>query len=134
LWKKDFRLAQKRAGQHKENKGSTDESPAKLRGTIIHTSQAGGWAEGIILLKKMTNCKSTTSPDASAKYQSVICRRASVGDRNQRSMKIFINAKLTSTAQTMDYWADRTGVKLDFIRPGKSVENGYTESFNDRMR
>jgi len=30
--------------------------------------------------------------------------------------------------------AYRHGVKLDFIRPGKSVENGYIESFNGRLR
>jgi putative transposase len=34
----------------------------------------------------------------------------------------------------MDYWAHQTGVKLDFIRPGKPVENGYSESFNGRLR
>jgi putative transposase len=36
--------------------------------------------------------------------------------------------------RAMDYWAHRTGVKLDFIRPGKPVENGYIESFNGRLR
>ncbi|HXM34765.1 MAG TPA: IS3 family transposase [Pyrinomonadaceae bacterium] len=36
--------------------------------------------------------------------------------------------------QAMDYWAHQTGVKLDFIRPGKPVENGYSESFNGRLR
>ena len=34
----------------------------------------------------------------------------------------------------MDAWAYRHGVKLDFIRPGKPVENGYIESFNGRLR
>jgi putative transposase len=28
----------------------------------------------------------------------------------------------------------RLGVKLDFIRPGKPVENAYIESFNGRLR
>jgi putative transposase len=36
--------------------------------------------------------------------------------------------------RAMDYWAHQTGVKLDFIRPGKPVENGYIESFNGRLR
>jgi putative transposase len=36
--------------------------------------------------------------------------------------------------QAMDYWAHQTGVKLDFIRPGKPVENSYIESFNGRLR
>lgn len=32
-------------------------------------------------------------------------------------------------SRVMDAWAYRHGVKLDFIRPGKPVENGYIESF-----
>src|SRR5215813_2238591 len=36
--------------------------------------------------------------------------------------------------QAMDYWAHQSGVKLDFIRPGKPVENSYIESFNGRLR
>jgi putative transposase len=36
--------------------------------------------------------------------------------------------------QAMDYWAHQVGVKLDFIRPGKPVENSYVESFNGRLR
>ncbi len=36
--------------------------------------------------------------------------------------------------QTMDHWAHQAGVKLDFIRPGKPVENSYIESFHGRLR
>ena len=34
----------------------------------------------------------------------------------------------------MDAWAHRVGVKLDFIQPGRPVQNGYIESFNGRLR
>jgi transposase InsO family protein len=34
----------------------------------------------------------------------------------------------------MDAWAYRHGIQLDFIRPGKPVENGFIESFNGRLR
>jgi len=34
----------------------------------------------------------------------------------------------------VDAWAYRKGVKLDFIRPGRPVENGFIESFNGRLR
>lgn len=37
-------------------------------------------------------------------------------------------------SRIMDGWAYEHGVKLDFIRPGKPVENGYIESFNGRLR
>jgi putative transposase len=36
--------------------------------------------------------------------------------------------------KAMEAWAYQAGVKLDFIRPGKPVENGYIESFNGRLR
>jgi len=38
------------------------------------------------------------------------------------------------TSKALDEWAWRTGVQLDFIRPGKPVENGIIESFNGRLR
>jgi putative transposase len=36
--------------------------------------------------------------------------------------------------KAMEAWAYQNGVKLDLIRPGKPVENGYIESFNGRLR
>jgi putative transposase len=37
-------------------------------------------------------------------------------------------------SRAMDAWAYRHGIQLDFIRPGKPVENGFIESFNGRLR
>ena len=37
-------------------------------------------------------------------------------------------------SRALDRWACQRGVKLDFIRPGKPVENGYVESFNGKLR
>ena len=36
--------------------------------------------------------------------------------------------------KALDEWAYRRGVKLNFIRPGKPVENAFAESFNGRLR
>lgn len=36
--------------------------------------------------------------------------------------------------KVLDEWAYRKGVKLNFIRPGKPIENAYAESFNGRFR
>ena len=36
--------------------------------------------------------------------------------------------------RAMETWAYQVGVKLDFIRPGRPVQNGYIESFNGRLR
>ena len=38
------------------------------------------------------------------------------------------------TCRAVDEWAHRNGVKLDFIRSGKPIENAYIESFNGRLR
>jgi len=37
-------------------------------------------------------------------------------------------------SQALDEWAYRHGVQLDFIEPGKPVQNAFAESFNGRMR
>jgi putative transposase len=36
--------------------------------------------------------------------------------------------------KALDAWAYRRGIKLQFIRPGKPVENCFVESFNDKFR
>ena len=36
--------------------------------------------------------------------------------------------------RALDEWAYRKGVKLNFIRPGKPIENAFVESFNGRFR
>jgi putative transposase len=37
-------------------------------------------------------------------------------------------------SRAMEAWAYRHGIHLDFIRPGKPVENSFIESFNGRLR
>jgi putative transposase len=37
-------------------------------------------------------------------------------------------------SRALEDWAYRRGVPLDFIRPGKPVENAFIESFNGRLR
>lgn len=38
------------------------------------------------------------------------------------------------TGQALDAWAYHQGVALDFIDPGKPMQNGYLESFNGKFR
>ena len=37
-------------------------------------------------------------------------------------------------SMVMDKWTHENGIKLDFIRPGKPIENAYAESFMGRFR
>lgn len=38
------------------------------------------------------------------------------------------------TCRHFDAWAYRRGIRLDFIRPGRPMENAFIESFNGRLR
>ena len=49
-------------------------------------------------------------------------------------MSITVDNGSEFASRAMDEWAYRYGILLDFIRPGKPVENGYIESFNGRLR
>ena len=49
-------------------------------------------------------------------------------------MSITVDNGSEFASRAMDAWAYGHGIRLDFIRPGKPVENGYIESFNGRLR
>jgi putative transposase len=38
------------------------------------------------------------------------------------------------TGRVLDQWAFERGVKLQFLEPGKPIQNAYIESFNRRLR
>ena len=38
------------------------------------------------------------------------------------------------TGRVLDQWAYERGVKLQFIEPGKPIQNAFIESFNSRLR
>ena len=38
------------------------------------------------------------------------------------------------SGRALDAWAYRRGIRLDFIRPGKPIENCFVESFNGKFR
>jgi putative transposase len=48
--------------------------------------------------------------------------------------KIVVDNGPEFTAQHLDQWAFANGVQLHFIEPGKPMQNGYIESFNDKLR
>jgi len=53
-------------------------------------------------------------------------------DRVPKSITVDNGSEFASRA--MDAWAYRQGVQLEFIRPGKPMDNRFIESFNGRLR
>lgn len=58
--------------------------------------------------------------------------RVLVEGRRPRSITVDHGTEFQSRA--LEDWAYRRGVQLDFIRPGKPIENAFIESFNGRLR
>jgi putative transposase len=58
--------------------------------------------------------------------------RALNGTHGPRSITVDHGTEFQSRA--LEDWASRRAVLLDFIRPGKPVENAFIESFNGRLR
>jgi len=58
--------------------------------------------------------------------------RVLTGVSGPRSITVDHGTEFQSRA--LENWAYRRGVQLDFIRPGKPVENAFIESFNGRLR
>jgi putative transposase len=58
--------------------------------------------------------------------------RALAGPHVPRSITVDHGTEFMSRA--LEDWAYHRGVQLDFIRPGKPVENAFIESFNGRLR
>nr|WP_175765588.1 IS3 family transposase [Burkholderia ambifaria] len=54
--------------------------------------------------------------------------------RGRRPNLIQVDNGPEFVSKALDAWAHEHGVKLQFIRPGKPVENAHIESFNGRLR
>lgn len=72
--------------------------------------------------------------NASLTGQSVVDALESVSARRPLPKAITVDHGTEFTSKALDEWAYRRGVQLDFIRPGKPVENAFIESFNGRLR
>ena len=55
-------------------------------------------------------------------------------ERHGRPKQITVDNGPEFTGQALDAWAYRHGVQLDFIDPGKPMQNGHQESFNGKFR
>ena len=71
--------------------------------------------------------RSQTGKKVAEQLSRVVARRGSPESITSDNGSEFVG-------KAMEAWSHQNGVKLDFIRPGKPVENGFVESFNGRLR
>jgi len=57
-----------------------------------------------------------------------------LGQQRELAQEITVDNGTEFFSKDMDAWCQRHGVRLDFIRPGRPVENPYLESFNGKFR
>ena len=57
-----------------------------------------------------------------------------VVDDSSRPRSFTVDHGTEFQSRVLEDWAYRHGIQLDFIRPGKPVENAFIESFNGRLR
>jgi len=72
--------------------------------------------------------------DAALTGQSVVDALEALSAHRPLPKAITVDHGTEFTSKALDEWAYRRGVQLDFIRPGKPVENAFIESFNGRLR
>lgn len=102
---------------------------------FVHDALADGWPFRVLTV---VNNWSRHSPVLEAGFRvsgetvGQVLDRALNGAQGPRSITVDHGTEFQSRA--LEDWAYRRGVQLDFIRPGKPVENAFVESFNDRLR
>src|SRR5579862_6632448 len=72
--------------------------------------------------------------DTSITGKRVVAVLERLADLRGLPLSITVDHGTEFEGQVLDDWAYQAGVRLNFIRPGKPVENAYIESFNGRFR
>ncbi len=70
----------------------------------------------------------------SLKGKDVVCELQRLAARGRKPAIITVDNGTEFTSRELETWAYLNDVRLDFIRPGKPVENCYIESFNGKFR
>ena len=79
-------------------------------------------------LSQRTVCRLLKLPRSTARYLDALM--ASQG----KTANTLSDNGTEFTSRAMFYWAQERGIQLNFIEPGKPVQNAFNESFNGRLR
>jgi putative transposase len=94
----------------------------------------GRWIRVLTVVDQFTRECLTLSADVSLNGDKVATALDKVVERRGSPLSITVDNGTEFASKAMELWAYSHGVHLDFIRPGKPVENGYIESFNGKLR
>ena len=94
----------------------------------------GRWFRTLTVLDLCTRESLALVADRSLTGVKVAAALSRVLQRRPAPQAITVDNGGEFVSRAMDAWAYAHDVRLDFIRPGKPVENAFIESFNGRLR
>lgn len=94
----------------------------------------GRWFRVLTVVDQFTRECLALLADSSLTGQKVALALSQIVAERGAPTSITVDNGSEFQSRAMDLWAYQHGVQLDFIRPGRPVENGYIESFNGRLR
>ena len=90
----------------------------------------GRWIRVLAVIDQFTRESLTLRADNTLSGEKVATALDKVVALRGAPESITVDNGTEFTSKTLDHWAYRNGVHLNFIRPGRPMENGYIESFN----
>ena len=94
----------------------------------------GRWIRVLTVVDQYTRECLTLHADTALSGEKVAAALDKVILRRGAPKSITVDNGTEFASKAMDHWAYTNSVHLDFIRPGRPVENGYIESFNGKLR
>jgi putative transposase len=94
----------------------------------------GRWIRVLTVVDQYTRECLTLLADTALSGEKVAKELSKIVTRRGAPQSITVDNGTEFSSKAMDLWAYTSGVHLNFIRPGRPVENGYIESFNGRLR
>lgn len=101
---------------------------------VLQRLPDGRWIRVLTVVDQFTRECLTLFADTALSGEKVAAALDPVVALRGAPQSITVDNGTEFASKAMDLWAYKNGVHLDFIRPGKPVENGYIESFNGKLR
>jgi putative transposase len=101
---------------------------------VVQRLPDGRWIRVLTMVDQFTRECLALSADTALSGEKVAAALDKVVVQRSAPQSITVDNGTEFASKAMDLWAYKNGVHLDFIRPGRPVENGYIESFNGKLR